>query len=194
MTDQLKASLYKEYQSIPTLSEKHLEGSTVLPNRDHVLNKLPKGGICVEIGTYRGDYAQKILDIIKPDKLYLLDVNCSFVKERFKKEIESGKVIYLEGYSNDLVDLVPNEIDFLYIDADHSYEGVSTDLKLYEPKVKDNGYIGLNDYILLDWVSQTTYGVKRAIHEFCIDHNWKWAYLALAPCDFRDVVLTRIKN
>lgn len=36
-------------------------------------------------------------------------------------------------------------IDFLYIDGDHSYEGVRADFEAYEPLVADDGLIGLHD-------------------------------------------------
>jgi cephalosporin hydroxylase len=36
-------------------------------------------------------------------------------------------------------------IDFLYIDADHTYEGVKTDFELYSPLVRKGGLIGFHD-------------------------------------------------
>lgn len=36
-------------------------------------------------------------------------------------------------------------IDFLYIDGDHSYEGVRSDFETYEPLVADDGLIGFHD-------------------------------------------------
>lgn len=36
-------------------------------------------------------------------------------------------------------------IDFLYIDGDHSYEGVKADFEAYEPHVADDGIIGFHD-------------------------------------------------
>lgn len=48
-------------------------------------------------------------------------------------------------------------IDFLFIDADHTYEGVREDIMLWLPKVKDGGVISGHDY---DWT-----GVERAVNE-----------------------------
>ena len=36
-------------------------------------------------------------------------------------------------------------VDFLFIDADHSYEAVKADWSQWFPKVKRNGYIALHD-------------------------------------------------
>jgi cephalosporin hydroxylase len=40
-----------------------------------------------------------------------------------------------------------NELDFLFIDGDHTYEGVKRDFKLYSPMVKRNGTIALHDIV-----------------------------------------------
>lgn len=37
------------------------------------------------------------------------------------------------------------ELDFLFIDGDHSYEGVKQDFHMYKDLVKDGGYIGFHD-------------------------------------------------
>lgn len=38
-------------------------------------------------------------------------------------------------------------VDFLFIDADHSYEGVKRDFELYSPLVKQSGIIALHDIL-----------------------------------------------
>jgi predicted O-methyltransferase YrrM len=38
-----------------------------------------------------------------------------------------------------------NKIDFLFIDGDHTYEGVKKDFELYSPMVKSSGLIGFHD-------------------------------------------------
>jgi predicted O-methyltransferase YrrM len=38
-----------------------------------------------------------------------------------------------------------DEIDFLFIDGDHTYEGVKQDFEMYSPLVADDGLIGLHD-------------------------------------------------
>lgn len=41
--------------------------------------------------------------------------------------------------------LVDDEIDFLFIDGDHSYGGVKQDWKMYSPLVREGGIIALHD-------------------------------------------------
>ena len=38
-------------------------------------------------------------------------------------------------------------VDFLFIDGDHRYEGVSQDFELYSPLVADGGLIGFHDIV-----------------------------------------------
>ena len=42
-------------------------------------------------------------------------------------------------------DYCPNDIDLVYIDGDHSYEGIQLDIQLFYPKLKRNGIIILHD-------------------------------------------------
>lgn len=40
-----------------------------------------------------------------------------------------------------------NKLDFLFIDGDHSYEGVKKDFEMYSPLIEDNGLISLHDIV-----------------------------------------------
>ena len=71
-------------------------------------------------------------------------------------------------------------IDFVFIDADHSYESVRADIAAWFPKVKRGGVIAGDDY------GGAWYGVKRAVDEyfnsdlceeedFCV-HECSWIY------------------
>lgn len=55
----------------------------------------------------------------------------------------------------------------LYIDGDHSYEGVLGDLCAWVPKVKLGGIVALHDY------ENPVYGVKRAVGVFCDKYGFK---------------------
>lgn len=71
---------------------------------------------------------------------------------------ENCKII--RDYTHYAVDLFPDEFfDVVYIDADHSYEGASRDIKLWYPKVKIGGLFAGHDYPGWDTV-------VRAVDEF----------------------------
>jgi predicted O-methyltransferase YrrM len=52
---------------------------------------------------------------------------------------------YIRGLSEDVSQTFNLPIDFLFLDADHSYEAVKTDWRQWFPKLKKGGYIALHD-------------------------------------------------
>jgi hypothetical protein len=45
----------------------------VFSDRNHLIEQLPKGAVWAEIGVYRGDFSQNILDLAAPSELCLVD-------------------------------------------------------------------------------------------------------------------------
>jgi hypothetical protein len=66
-----------------------------------------------------------------------------------------------------------NTYDIIYIDGDHSYEGVKSDLLSAYNKIKNGGYIMGHDYEMNMIKARISYdfGVKKAVDEFCITYN-----------------------
>ena len=54
-------------------------------------------------------------------------------------------------------------LDFVFIDADHSYEGISTDIRLWAPKIRSGGILCGHDY-MHEYYPQ--WGIARAVKEF----------------------------
>lgn len=53
----------------------------------------------------------------------------------------------IKDFSYNVVDQFEDEsLDFVYIDGEHTYDGVKKDIELYLPKIKKGGYIGGHDY------------------------------------------------
>lgn len=156
--------------------------------RIKLLKLMPKDSICAEIGVWRGDYSKKILDIVKPKELHLIDPWHFFSDEKYKDSIYGGKEAKsekdMENIYNDVLkrfsqnkeviikrntfELILNDypdeyFDWVYIDGDHSYEAVKKDLYNSEKKVKKGGFITGDDYREGGWWKG---GVKRAVNEF----------------------------
>lgn len=55
-------------------------------------------------------------------------------------------------------------LDFIFIDADHSYEGCKADIEAWAPKVKKGGLIAGHDYKNAEF---PCFGVDRAVDEYC---------------------------
>ena len=150
----------------PLLRPLYVFIDSLLPqSRDFILRKLPKGAVCAEIGTYRGDYAVRIISIVKPKKMYCIDPwreipnskekylqvyqdqRYELVQTRLKKSIEVGIThIIRETSDNAVSQIADNSLDFVYIDGDHSYNQVSKDLSNYWIKLKSKGILSGDDY------------------------------------------------
>ena len=80
----------------------------------------------------------------------------------------------LKMSSEEAVELFPKQyfpngyFDFVYIDADHSYEMVKKDINLWFPLVKKWGLIGGHDYGFPDEVCRHG-GVQKAVDEIFYD-------------------------
>lgn len=110
----------------------------------------------VEIGVYEGVNTVNIAKNIAEDGiLYAID---PFFKGRLginygkiitlrnlKKKNIINKVKILEMFSFQAVEFIKDEIDFIFIDGDHSYEGFIKDWNDWSGKVKKSGIIALHD-------------------------------------------------
>jgi len=63
---------------------------------------------------------------------------------------------------------IPDKLDFVYIDADHSYEGVFKDICTWFDKVRDGGVVGGHDYEHPDLIE-----VKQAVDDFFSRLDWE---------------------
>lgn len=79
---------------------------------------------------------------------------------RFLKDVRSfsKNVVTVKGdsHAQDTLEKVREilngkELDFLFIDGDHTYEGVKQDFEMYKEFVKDGGFIGFHDINDTEW-------------------------------------------
>lgn len=69
----------------------------------------------------------------------------SFNKHKFSEH--SGKVRFLEMSSSEAANQIPDEsLDFIFIDADHSFDAVVNDLTMWYPKIKSGGLVAGHDF------------------------------------------------
>ena len=54
-------------------------------------------------------------------------------------------VIVLRGYSSQVVDRIPNDLDFIFVDGDHSWEGIEADWAIVRSKLSVGGKVCLHD-------------------------------------------------
>ena len=118
--------------------------------RKFLLEMMPKHSVCAEIGVSRGLFTEKILEVVQPKKLHLIDPweyepHLSYydeVVEKFKLQIDSGQVLIHRSKSQFAYQQFDDRyFDWIYVDGSHNYKSVRRDLDYYYPKVKKYGFI-----------------------------------------------------
>lgn len=148
--------------------------------RNELIEILPKGGVGIEVGVFKGDFSWVILDIAEPKMLYMLDRFEGYARSGdkdgenievvdlhlhytlfMKHQFNLPNATLLKDDTSVIADFPNDFFDFAYIDADHSYGGVKHDLNAIYPKMKKGGWLMGHDY------AQRTKGVIQAVNEFC---------------------------
>lgn len=139
--------------------------------------QLAKVQYMVEVGVYRGDFASKILERCDALKKYymidpwrhledwnkpaneddkLFEQYLSETKE--KTDFAAEKRIILRGKTTEVIEAIPDdELDFAYIDGDHTLRGIAIDLMRVYPKVRDGGFVAGDDFSRTIWQHHTNF-------------------------------------
>jgi hypothetical protein len=157
-----------------------------LRTRQDLAEALPQDGVGAEIGVHLGDFAESLLQLARPRQLFLLDhwlpvapkdkkrvipppeadARYIGVLRRFRREVLSGRVVVVRADSVRAMEFVP-DLDWVYIDGDHTFHGCLRDLKAALRVVRPGGVIAGHDYHI-----QKRFGclVKPAVDHFVSEH------------------------
>lgn len=136
-----------------------------ISREDMILNHIKEDEVKVicEIGVLNGDFSDWILKNLKPETLFLVDPwltydnyndannsrqevqndRYSIVCEKFK-DVDQVKIervkseLFLSSFESE-------SFDMIYIDGDHRFTGVLSDLVLSSTRVKKGGYMVIDD-------------------------------------------------
>lgn len=147
--------------------------------RIHLNQLLPVNPIVCEVGCAEGYFSQHMAEHWKTGKSYMVDNwgtigdvtgdgsfpqewhDMNYYSAKWKMYHHRHKTVMLRGLSHNMAKEVPdNSLDLLYLDANHSYEGVKRDLDAWYFKVKQGGVIAGHDFL------SQAYGVRQAVEEF----------------------------
>ncbi len=178
------------------LSDKHVVNCKLRSNRVSLLDELPKNSHCAEVGVLFGQFSTEIVRVTQPQKFHLFDINNEFLKcsvEQIRKMDSNVDIEVHLGESKQTLSKIPSQsLDWIYLDADHSYEAVWAELQEARRIVKTDGYIILNDYIMYDHINRDNYGVVKAANQFCIEYNYELIFFALNNHMFCDIAIKKI--
>ena len=141
-------------------------------------------GVGVEVGVQKGDYSFQLLSGWTTGTLYSVDrwqhvedyedvANIpqdgqdKLYEETLQKlsVFEDRSVVVRKDSVEASKDFEDESLDFVYIDADHSYEGCLRDITTWYPKVRPGGVISGHDFV--DKVCAAgVFGVKSAVAKF----------------------------
>ena len=179
-----------EIPSVPQLRRDHLQ--TFLPDLLTFLDLPPRERTVAETGVLAGDSSVVVRTRNQPRRLLLLDSfltkgdRLALVSERFKNQIQDSRVVFREGHSwDELAKLEDRSLDWIYIDAGDDDVSALRDLEAARSKVKDSGFIVMNDSSLYE----LTQGVPFRVIDATRESSWKHT--------FKDVVsnyLVRLKK
>jgi hypothetical protein len=128
-----------------------------------IAKDIPDQGIFVEIGTWEGGFSYELLKQTNCKKLYCVDPYRHFddgvypdamnnlTQQEFDRKFFNTKnylkqfgerVEFLRETSSKAATLfADNSIDFVYIDGNHDYSYVKTDILTWYPKIKSGGWM-----------------------------------------------------
>lgn len=156
-------------------------------SRLQLLAALPRQAAVAEIGVAEGVFSQEILRVCEPSALHLIDPwewqsrddyrndanNADMAEQQRRFQMVSGmfshdrRVSVIRAYSTEAVhNFADGSLDWVYVDAVHSYEGALADLRAFLPKVKADGLILGHDFANHPDAQAMEFGVIEAVETF----------------------------
>ena len=141
----------------------------------------------IEIGVYKGENAVSILKLLPIKRLYLIDPYQSYTefsaseteyitlsqKDLNNAKIQAfrrlskfkDKIVWINEISDIAYKKIPEQLDLIYIDGNHSYEFVKRDMENYYTLLKENGILAGHDIDMPDVLSAFIDFVKEKSKE-----------------------------
>lgn len=131
----------------------------------------------LEIGTYEGRAAVHLLSSYPDIKLTaidnFIDQPIGELEKRFDSNVEEfgDRITKIVGHSHEEVPKLKGKFDLIYIDADHTYEGVKPDIENCWPLLKKGGLMFFDDYNDHLRENPFKFGVDSAVNEFFLGRS-----------------------
>jgi hypothetical protein len=200
----------------PPLARRHIaQNARLFANREDMLASMhtARHGIVAEIGVAAGDFSAFILDALAPERFVGFDIftmhetpiiwgkpsselfdgmtQLEFYRRRFRN---LPQVVIEQGPSQIMLATYPDaSFDLIYVDGDHRYDGVKQDAQLAARKIKQDGVIIFNDYVMQDLVG-ARYGVVQAVNELVTAGAWSVIGFAFQREMFCDIAIQRARS
>lgn len=138
-----------------------------------------------EVGVFRGQFAQALLNLHGGMYLLMVDSWVGHEQPRHGRTQEAliDEAKHRTEFAEDRREIIRMDsltaaatiedasLDFVFVDADHSYEGALADIQAWAPKVKPGGMLSGHDYDDR-WTTERGYGVVQAVDEEVGRNGW----------------------
>lgn len=182
--------------TVSLLFSRWLTHPDALASRNEVgywLNWLGLTGEGVEVGVLRGEFSLQILSTWEGSRLTSIDPWREFPSTEYLDVANVSQEIQQQNFEATLsrlrsfgersrilkttsaqaaTEFPDGSLEFVYLDAQHHYEAIRDDIRIWHPKVKAGGVLGGHDY-LNGTVSSSDFGVARAVDEFAAANSLK---------------------
>ena len=132
---------------------------TTAAERDSIAEFARTSRRAVEIGVYEGVTTGTIAAALPKDSvLYAVDPflagragicwGRAIAKREARRSQPQCSIEFIEAFSHQAVQKLDGMFDFVFIDGDHSWDGISQDWSDWSPRIGENGIIALHDTLV----------------------------------------------
>jgi predicted O-methyltransferase YrrM len=210
------AATYNDWESLSLSTDSLLE-CRVYGKQEDALERIKKNGDYLELGTLRGDYASKMLNVLDPQQLFLLDIfdnstnldddsffegkdQLEYVTNRFK----NYSCITILKHDIDLIasnkTIKDKKFDYVYLDIANSYGSFKSQFYTALSFLKPDGILGVNDYTRNNYDPNSknkveVFGVIQVVNEFLnLNTDWHMVGLTINSSGYNDVMIQTKQN
>lgn len=171
-----------------------------LSQRKWILSFFKPGGIGAEIGVFRGHFSEMMLELLKPKRMYLVDpwtksgetygdwgeytnfgtLETSAARDEAimrARRACGADITVIEDFFPASKDGIVDRLDWVYLDASHSYEGTLRELVNLPEHLSDDAVIAGDDWRVDP--QHKHFGVFSAVNDFVRQSDWN--IVACAP-------------
>ena len=126
--------------------------------------------IIINIGAERGTSTLAMLEERPDGYIFSIDIDpCEGEISNLRKaRLDDKRVVRILGHSQEVGELWPFWVAFIWVDGNHSYEGVRGDIESWLPRVRPGGIIAFHDYFEGEPPVHNPSGAGKAVRELMI--------------------------
>jgi predicted O-methyltransferase YrrM len=126
----------------------------------------------VEIGTYMGVTAAEIVPVLASDgTLYCIDPYLGgeairrIALRHFRRSGTESRINLLQCTAEEALPRLPPQVDFVFVDGDHSYEGLQRDWAVVKKILRPGGIAAFHDTAVFPGATAISQGAVRCFDE-----------------------------